>query len=264
MGLGRWRRVAQIGLILGMFALLTAGLDALIGGPSTPVAAAQEGREDIDGENLFDRDCASCHGSQGQGTAFAPALDGFGTAGIDFVLRTGRMPPTFDLAELADGGAPDDALVPSEPAYEPAEIAAIVEHTASFVDGPEVPEVPTVSTDQRSAELYQKNCAACHKWSGVGGALTGGGTAPDLRDSSAVEVVEAMRYGPGTMPVFSEAVLDEGEAAAIAGYVDTLENAPSPGGHPLAFIGPVPEGLVAWAVGIVALLLLVRWIGRRA
>lgn len=246
-------------------------LAALVGVPAIWLhgsAGAQEDAAEADGAFLFARDCASCHGSQGQGTGFAPSIQEAGAAGIDFVLRTGRMPleRTVGYPELAEG-APvrrGSTLPAGEPAYSPPQIAAIVDHTRSFVSGPEVPEVSIGTAAARDgATLYQNNCAACHAWSGVGGALTNGQSAPTLARSEPVEVVEAMRFGPGTMPVFSRAVLDERDADAIATYVELLRDPPSPGGHPLAQLGPVSEGLVGWAVGIVALLLAVRWIGRR-
>lgn len=229
-------------------------------------AAAQEDELVMDGALLFARDCASCHGNQGQGTSFAPSIQDVGTAGIDFVLRTGRMPleRTAGYPAFAEGQQGREQGRAGEPSYTLEQIEAIVEHTSEFVSGPEVPEVRIGTTAEREgATLYQAECAACHSWSGIGGALTSGRTAPTLKHSDPVEVVEAMRFGPGTMPSFSVAVLDEADAAAIASYVEFLRDPPSPGGHPLAQIGPVPEGLVGWGVGIVALLLAVRWIGRR-
>jgi ubiquinol-cytochrome c reductase cytochrome c subunit len=45
-------------------------------------------------------------------------------------------------------------------------------------------------------------------------------------------------------------------------YVDYLQQAPDPGGLSIGGIGPVPEGLVAWLVGMGSLLLVVVLIGR--
>jgi hypothetical protein len=50
---------------------------------------------------------------------------------------------------------------------------------------------------------------------------------------------------------------------ALAAYVQELRHEPDPGGLPIAQLGPMPEGFLAGFVGIVLLLILVRWIGRR-
>src|SRR4029077_19949896 len=44
------------------------------------------------GQAVYSARCASCHGSEGQGTALGPPLIGVGAAAADFQLRTGRMP----------------------------------------------------------------------------------------------------------------------------------------------------------------------------
>src|SRR5438105_3475162 len=49
------------------------------------------------GRILFERDCAWCHGTNGEGTDRGPALIGVGAASADFQLSTGRMPlPNMD------------------------------------------------------------------------------------------------------------------------------------------------------------------------
>lgn len=233
-------------------------------------ASAQPGDDALaDGELLWKRDCVSCHGQHGEGTGAGPSLQGMGTAGIDFVLRTGRMPLERDLERLADPGALDareqQLLGDSEPKYTETQIRALVEHTAGFVDGPPVPELDLDAPNMpRGFELFKLNCAACHAWSGVGGALTSGKVGPSLHGSRPQEVADAVRYGPGTMPNFAEQTIDEDDLASIVAYVDLLQSPRDEGGHGLAHLGPVAEGAAAWAVGIVGLLLVARWIGRRS
>src|ERR1700736_222146 len=43
------------------------------------------------GQALFDASCASCHASDGSGTARGPNLQGLGAGTIDFWVSTGRM-----------------------------------------------------------------------------------------------------------------------------------------------------------------------------
>jgi len=60
------------------------------------------------------------------------------------------------------------------------------------------------------------------------------------------------------MPRFSFAPDD---LNAIAAYVGYLQQPAAPGGISLAGLGPVPEGFVTGFVGLVALLVVARWIG---
>ncbi len=66
------------------------------------------------------------------------------------------------------------------------------------------------------------------------------------------------------MPAFGNDVLSDAELDAIAAYVLYLQSPDDPGGLPIGRTGPIPEGFVAWTVGMVALLILVVWIGTRA
>jgi ubiquinol-cytochrome c reductase cytochrome c subunit len=219
-----------------------------------------------DGRTLYARDCAWCHGSGALGTERGPSLVS-GTNGpalTDFVLSTGRMP-------LDD---PQERSVRRAPVYSEAEIAAIVEYVKGFnPPGPDIPEIDadTVATPE-GLELYLENCGACHAPTGVGAAITSGRgreefpasiIAPSLSESTRVEIAEAIRTGPGTMPVFGTGTLSDEEMDQVVGYVVYLQDPDDRGGAPIGHIGPVVEGAVGWLVGIVALILLIRWIGTR-
>nr|WP_274387510.1 c-type cytochrome [Salsipaludibacter albus] len=230
-----------------------------------PAGARQEaGTSARAGEFLWQRDCASCHGVAGQGTRWAPDLTGQGAAGVSLAITSGRMPLPADAVGRDDPPARERQVPRGPVVYTPEEVDALVAHAGRILSGPEVPHVDLSTADRSAgASLFQLNCAACHTWSGRGGALTSGQVAVSLVDATPVEVVEAMRTGPGTMPVFDEATLDERQATDVTAYVEYLDRPRTPLGHPLWFIGPVAEGMVAWVVGLVALLLLVRWIGAR-
>jgi ubiquinol-cytochrome c reductase cytochrome c subunit len=73
-----------------------------------------------------------------------------------------------------------------------------------------------------------------------------------------------MLSGPENMPVFGDNQLTPEEKRSIINYVQTIKAQPDPGGVGLGRIGPVPEGLVAWVVGIGALLFGVFWMGSKA
>lgn len=255
-------RRRPVRVAVGLVAAVAAGIALNLWLGQSP-SGAQEDRLAL-GQVLYDRDCASCHGSEGRGTGFAPSLEPFGTAGTDFVLRTGRMPLT-DFEAVADGyDITARQVPPGPPSYPDRQRRALVAYVGTLIDPePRVPDVDLPAEPEQGAGLYQRNCASCHAWSGRGGSLATGLTATTLQHSEPVEVLEAMRYGPGTMPEFPRETLGDEDAAAIAGYVQELRRPRTPGGHPLAFLGPVSEGFVALGVGLVALLLIARWIGGR-
>ncbi len=218
----------------------------------------------LDGETLYLRDCAWCHGNRGRGTERGPDLVSGtnGEAFTDFMLSTGRMPIS----------SPRERTQREDPVYERHEIDAIVDYVGTLGGtGPEVPEVDIESADVgEGLELYQENCAACHSTTMVGGALTTGPeptttnvTAPSLRESTPREVAEAMLVGPGAMPVFGEETFTDEQVDAIVAYVIALQDPKDRGGAPIGHVGPVTEGAVGWIVGLGALLILIRWMGTR-
>jgi ubiquinol-cytochrome c reductase cytochrome c subunit len=226
-----------------------------------PTGSAQQAPEANEaaraGHALFLQGCATCHGLHGEGSTQGPSLVGVGSAAVDFQLSTGRMP-------LAAPGA----QAPVKPgSYSDTEIAQIAAYVQTLGGGPEVPEV----TDEQlrgaelahGGELFRANCAQCHQAAGAGAPLTYGKFAPALSEASPVQVIEAMRTGPESMPVFGPGQIPNDDAVAIANYITTMRDTPSPGGHKLGNYGPVPEGLLAWLVGIGGLLAVCLWIGAR-
>ena len=65
------------------------------------------------------------------------------------------------------------------------------------------------------------------------------------------------------MPVFGPETLDDGQVASIVRYVSYLRNPDDRGGEPLGHVGPVPEGFVAWIIGLGTMLAVAYWIGTR-
>ena len=217
----------------------------------TPSAApADQASLVAEGRRLYEQSCASCHGSQGEGTADGPNLQAAGAAAADFMLRTGRMPL----------GAPSDRPQRQPPAFGDPQIQALVAYVASLGNGSAIPNVVVDAGDiTLGRSLYIQNCAACHAATGAGDAIGGGFVAPPLNQATPEQVGEAMLTGPGSMPVFG---FDQHEVDSIARYIAYLQEGKAPGGIPLGGAGPVPEGFVAVVIGAGAMLLAVRWIAR--
>ena len=252
------RRTGLLAKLLAAVAVggVAAGVVALLPSPATRASQVQS--EPIDGRAIYLEDCAWCHGATGEGTDEGPTLRGVGAASADFMLSTGRMPIPKQINNP-----------PRRPTrYSPQEISAISQYVASFAPGPPIPPVNPAAGDVRlGLSLYQDNCAACHGVTGTGGALTQGLLAPTVLDSTPREIVEAMRLGgagllSGNMPKFGPEQFDQHDVDSIVAYIQRLPREDR-GGFSLGRLGPVAEGFVAWAVGILALYLVIRWIGER-
>jgi ubiquinol-cytochrome c reductase cytochrome c subunit len=207
-----------------------------------------------DTRTVYLRDCGVCHGATGQGSGNGPAIAGHGRAIVDYEISTGRMP----LPE------PEAKTVRRSVRYSPTQTRSLVDYVASLAPGGE--DIP--SLDLRAASLpdggeqYRLQCAACHAWAGDGGALVSR-EAPGLHKATPTQVAEAVRTGPGTMPAFGTAALDDGQLASVVRYVKYLKQPTDRGGFSLWHLGPVAEGAVAWVIGIGVLILATRWIGER-
>lgn len=197
------------------------------------------------GRQLFLTSCSSCHGAEGGGTAQGPSLRGVGAASADFQLSTGRMPLTDPSAQA----------VRKPPAFSPREIDALVAYVASLGDGPPIPDVDPAAGDLSvGGTLFRLNCAACHSAAGAGGALSYGSDAPKLSSATPLQIAEAIRTGPGQMPVFGPDTFSKHQVNSIVRYVRYLDDPDDPGGFSLGRIGPITEGMVALLLGIPLLL----------
>lgn len=246
------RRSAVLLVLGSMFSVLVATLH--------PAAAGQPaGTTDGDveqGRGLFTTGCSSCHGLRAEGARRGPSLLGVGAASVDFWVSTGRMP-------LKTSGGRQAVRKP--PAYRRDEIDDLIAYVTSLdPNGLPIPELDLANTDLAAGgELFRANCAACHGAVAIGGALASGRLAPPLRPASAVQVAEAVRIGPGTMPNFGSETFSQDQLEAVVTYVESLDHPDDRGGSGLGHAGPIPEGFVGWLAGLGALLVACYWIGDR-
>jgi ubiquinol-cytochrome c reductase cytochrome c subunit len=214
------------------------------------------------GRTLYETNCTTCHGRDGGGTALGPSLRLSGTAGVDFMLTTGRMP-------LSN---PHDQPMRGEPAFSPDEIDALVAYIASIVPGgPPIPDVRAErGTLPEGAEVFLNNCAACHGAGASGDSVGGGQIAPSLGEATSTQIGEAVRFGPGVMPRFGDETISARELDSLAAYLEWLRDEgpdagkganPAEGGLQLGRVGAVAEGLVAVVIGLGVLVLVTRLTG---
>jgi ubiquinol-cytochrome c reductase cytochrome c subunit len=246
------RAVGGWGALLAVLAivLVTSPRPAIALGAAMSDSHAQVSSSAAAGESLYQSQCASCHGVQGEGAQYGPSLVGAGAAGADFYLRTGRMPLS----------APGQPVTRRQPVLTDDQIRDLVATVAAFGPGPDIPQVTEGGDVSDGSRLYVANCAACHGATGAGNAIGGGALAANLQHASPVEIVEAMRIGPGAMPRFA---FSPDEEASIAAYVERLRDQPSPGGLEIGGLGAVSEGFIAVGLGLVLFVLAAMFVGRR-
>ncbi len=261
----RRRHPAAIAILLMIGLFLTGAVYAAFA-PRPAEAATVSADKVEEGKQLFQANCASCHGlnaegrATGNGAAMAgPALAGVGAAAVDFQMTTGRMPLR---------GPAVQAPRSPESKFSQEQIDAIGAYIASLAPGPAVPSDemvdPTKGDVAKGGELYRVNCAMCHNSSGAGGALTRGKYAPTLMGVAPRDMYEAMVSGPQSMPVFNDTNISPESKRDIIAFLTTLDKSESPGGLTLGSLGPVPEGLFAWVFGLGILVGCALWLGNKA
>ena len=229
--------------------------------PRAQAAASAPASESVDirkGRQLYEVTCITCHGQNLQGVPDrGPSLIGVGSASVYFQVSTGRMPVA---RQEAQAGA-------KKPKYDETQTLQLAAYVQSVGGGPEIPTGDLRGDDANLAEggeLFRLNCASCHNFAGRGGALSAGKYAPPLTEASDKVIWTAMLSGPQNMPVFSDNQLTTEEKQAITNYVLTLKAQKDLGGSSIGRLGPVPEGLVIWVIGIGAIMLMILWIGAKS
>jgi quinol---cytochrome-c reductase cytochrome c subunit len=205
------------------------------------------------GFNLYESGCSSCHGIALQGTpGVAPSLRGVGAGPVDFYLSTGRMPLEQPRAQPQR----------NTPLYSRTKIDALIAFISSF-GGPRAPTAdPAKGELNLGLHLFTLNCAGCHQSLARGG-ITVNAQIPDLQNATPQEIAEAVRMGPYLMPHFDATQIDQHQLDSLARYILWTRHPQNAGGWGLYNIGPIPEGMVAWFIGLAALVLVARLIGER-
>lgn len=251
------RRLAGLAVVLFALVTLGFGYSALVPTGHSAAANPTDPAVIAKGKALYERSCVTCHGANLEGVdGRGVPLIGVGQAATYFQLATGRMPAK------ANGAIMPRAI----PFFNEEEMDAISAYVHSIGGGAVLPdgELRADSEVARGAELYRLNCASCHNFTGRGGALSMGKIAPPLDDATDKEIYAAMIAGPESMPKFSDAQLTPDEKKAIISYVRASVDGASPGGYDLGGFGPVSEGLIAFLVGMVAIVSITLWSGSRS
>jgi quinol---cytochrome-c reductase cytochrome c subunit len=215
--------------------------------PTSPALVAQ-------GRTLYQNGCASCHGPRLRGVAnIAPSLIGVGAGPVDFYLSTGRMPLQSPRVEPTRGKS----------LYTEPQIHALIAYIVARGGGPPSPAAdPAQGSLSEGLHQFTLHCAGCHQIVGRGG-LTIGASVPDLQRATPLQVAQAVRMGPYLMPHFDSRQIDQHQLDSIARYVLWTRRPDNSGGWGIYNIGPIPEGMVAWFIALLALVMVARLIGER-
>jgi len=253
------RRHPMATAVLVLLSLVVIGVLYALAVPGKAAAVPAAADDVAAGKQLFLANCATCHGTNAEGRAYAPSLVGVGAAAVDFQVGTGRMP-----LQATGPQAPASGNV----RYTEDEIKQMAAYVASLAPGPAVPAAdavdPAKGSAERGGDLFRTNCAMCHNFAANGGALTRGKYAPNLNGTTPTDIYEAMLTGPQSMPVFSDSNISPENKRDIIAWVRTIKTQPVPGGLNLGGIGPVSEGLAAWVIGLAALIGCAVWLGAKA
>jgi ubiquinol-cytochrome c reductase cytochrome c subunit len=256
----RRRRISGL-LALGVALIAVGALYSALAPEPQTAQAAQDPALIRKGEQIYNNTCITCHGDNLQGVpGRGPSLIGIGEAAVYFQTSTGRMPMAAQSAQAER----------KPPKLKPDEIDAL----SAFVDwkGPGGPKLPAERGEAlrgdnpaRGGELFRMNCASCHNFTGRGGALSSGKFAPELDPATEDQMYAAMLSGPQNMPKFSDRQLSPEEKKDIIAYVKSVTDGNNnPGGAPLGGLGPQSEGLIAFIVGMAALIGVTLWIGAKS
>jgi ubiquinol-cytochrome c reductase cytochrome c subunit len=234
--------------------LLVIGVLAL----ALPATASGAGDVQL-GYHLFGQYCVSCHGVAGSGIApsgrrqRAPSLQGVGALAADFYLRTGYMPLQHT------GMQPHRKRV----IFNESQLQGLIAYIASLGPGPKIPKPhPERGNVSEGLHLFTDHCAGCHQVVAQGGYVTRA-VPPPLKEATATQIAEAIRIGPYVMPRFSTNALTPSQVNSIVRYVQYAKHPDDRGGWAIGHIGPIPEGLVTWFVGMTVLVAFCIVIGRR-
>ena len=208
-------------------------------------AFPQQSSNTPDGQGIFLARCAKCHGDHGEGVSAAVTIAG---PRIQAVHNPGDA---IRAMEVGPSHMPSFARILTMP-----EMYSVANYVTQ-----QLATIPLAGGNlSQGGVLFRIYCASCHRTAVRGGALDFADTnAPELTGKSAAIIAGAIRWGPGPMPSFPPSVLSDKQLASVVEYVKFVQHPPNPGGTPLHWYGPVPEGFIAWSA-LLALILITGWI----
>lgn len=221
---GDWREtqiaVADMGLAPRVPLSVTVPITVL-----ETIAALPDGAALAKGVELYAANCIACHGTNGEGSSLAPALN-------DPVIRTERT--TDQLSKTIGLGSPGTVMAGWNQRLSPEEIDALVTLIQRWDEIPpeaipQPPAQPIIVTEQLLATgqtLYAQTCSRCHGTDGQGTRRAPALNVQSFFDKVTTDqaMIQIVTSGvPGTaMPAWGDR-LSVSEIEAIVAYVRSWE-----------------------------------------
>jgi len=115
----------------------------------------------------------------------------------------------------------------------------------------------------RGGDLFRLNCSSCHNFTARAARCHRASPLPTWSRQRAADPRRDAHRAAEHAEVFRPSALIRREEDIIA-YVKNVTRLISPGGNGLGGFGPAPEGMVAWIIGMVAVIGAALWIGARS
>lgn len=185
--------------------LVVEGLPGVKASPDSPSAA----RELMDGRQIFQENCGSCHGMFAEGYA-GPALAGHSKAQMLAKVRGSKGPmPAFSVTQLGDADLEAIAIF----------VEGLGKQNDGRPSGVSSAGAPTVAQAiaeelARGKHVFQANCAGCH------GRKADGAFDPPLTAVSRAQVRAKVREGKGSMPAFTPQQISDADLGRLATFVE--------------------------------------------
>src|SRR6266542_2853391 len=187
-------------------------------------ATSSSGDLQAQGRGIYLQSCAACHGPDPNGPSEYSSVPSLKDVG-----GAAAVDWAVRTGRMPFQSTTGPAIARGKSHFTEQEVHALSAYVGQAVGDTLVPEVNAGKGDvARGQRLYGQACAACHGMSGAGSALGGENIAPTMLGVSALNEERLNR-----------------------------------GGVPIGGKGPVPEGFVAWVIGLGLLVLVVRWLGTR-
>jgi len=177
------------------------------------LASASDG---FDGKALYQKNCASCHGANGEPSALGKSLKPFPARNHRAIAKYVNRD---ELRRIITYGVKGTAMTAKKYALDPLEIEAVIDYIQTFDYKPNL-----VNGKKR----FKAVCSSCHGMDGR--AQTGIGAKNLVYSKLDLKgVIHTMRYGrPGTLMTSKRHQLSNTDIADIANYVYSLRYLANP------------------------------------
>ncbi len=219
--------------------LTQAQIDALV----TYVVSSSQGTSVQRGQNLFQQNCAVCHGDFGEGGPNPSQPNQ-----IISPISTAEYLNTHDdltLYQIINQGQPDKGMSPFGSAnggsLDDDQINSIVAYLRSWQANPPLttpPQITIPSLSMSATEIYGKICSQCHGQNGEGTAI--GPTLNDLLDDTDQEIGAVISQGiTDTNMLAFGSILTNNQISDLVALIRTFpppqsSSQPTPTGQPAA------------------------------